>query len=122
MKATTSARGCGFFHFQPINSRYLCRSMKQIKCPSCTQWYGVDPAGDKYDYSCSSCDAPYAVKSEAQLVREEGMKNPVSKPPLTWKRFGEMHWFLVILNNIGFIIQTILFMIGTLIGILVAPL
>jgi len=28
----------------------------------------------------------------------------------------------VILNNIGFIIQTILFMIGTIIGILVAPL
>ncbi|MBT6366538.1 MAG: hypothetical protein HOJ68_10345 [Bacteroidetes bacterium] len=50
------------------------------------------------------------------------MKSPVSKPPLTWKRFGEMHWTLVILNNIGFIIQTILFMIGTLIGILVAPL
>jgi hypothetical protein len=55
-------------------------------------------------------------------MHEEGMKAPVSKPPLTWKRFGELHWALVILNNIGFIIQTILFMIGTLIGILVAPL
>jgi hypothetical protein len=66
--------------------------------------------------------APYAVKSKIQRVREEGMRAPVSKPPLTWRRFGEMHWSLVVLNNIGFIIQTILFMIGTLIGILVAPL
>lgn len=96
--------------------------MKQIKCPSCASWYGVDPSLDKYAYSCTSCEAPYAVKTEAQKEREEGMKNPVSKPPLTWKRFGEMHWILVILNNIGFIIQTILFMIATAIGILVAPL
>jgi len=96
--------------------------MKQIKCPSCTAWYAVEPDLDKYDYHCSSCRAPYAVKSAAQLEREEGMKDPVSKPPLTWKRFGELHWALVILNNIGFIIQTILFMIGTIIGILVAPL
>ncbi|MGB1089932.1 MAG: hypothetical protein ACPHGZ_02915 [Schleiferiaceae bacterium] len=96
--------------------------MKEIKCPKCTQWYEVDPAMDKYSYTCSGCQAPYAVKTEVQLEREEGMKAPVSKPPLTWKRFGEMHWALVILNNIGFIIQTILFMIGTIIGILVAPL
>jgi hypothetical protein len=68
------------------------------------------------------CEAPYSVKTETQLKREEEMKSPVSKPPLTWKRFGEMHWALVILNNIGFIIQTILFIIGTIIGILVAPL
>lgn len=96
--------------------------MKQVKCPSCASWYGVDPLLDKYAYRCGSCETPYAVKTEAQKEREEGMKNPVSKPPLTWKRFGEMHWALVILNNIGFIIQTILFMIGTAIGILVAPL
>ncbi len=96
--------------------------MKQVKCPSCTQWYEVSLDLDKYQYRCTECNAPYAVKTEAQLEREEGMKEPVSKPPLTWKRFGEMHWALVILNNIGFIIQTILFMIGTIIGILVAPL
>jgi len=62
------------------------------------------------------------VKSLNQLQREEERRDPVSNPPLSWKRFGEMHWTLVILNNIGFMIQTILFMIGTLIGILVAPL
>jgi len=100
---------------------YLYR-MKQVKCPSCTQWYEVSLDQDKYQYRCTGCNEPYAVKTEAQLEREEGMKEPVSKPPLTWKRFGEMHWALVILNNIGFIIQTILFMIGTIIGILVAPL
>jgi uncharacterized Zn finger protein len=96
--------------------------MKQVKCPSCSLWYGVNPELDKYLLKCSHCDALYAVKTEAQKEREEGMKAPVSKPPLTWKRFGELHWSLVILNNIGFIIQTILFMIGTIIGILVAPL
>lgn len=77
---------------------------------------------DKYSYTCNMCEAPYSVKTETQQKREEEMKSPVSKPPLTWKRFGEMHWALVILNNIGFIIQTILFIIGTIIGILVAPL
>lgn len=96
--------------------------MKQVKCPSCTSWYEVEATVDKYQYNCSHCLAPYAVKSVAQQEREEAMKDPVSKPPITWKRFGEMHWALVILNNIGFIIQTILFMIGTIIGILVAPL
>lgn len=96
--------------------------MKQVKCPSCTAWYAVELTGDKYSHTCLHCNAPYAVKSQAQKAHEEGMKEPVSKPPLTWKRFGEMHWALVILNNIGFVIQTILFMIGTLIGILVAPL
>jgi len=96
--------------------------MKQVKCPSCTHWYEVPLSQNQYQYRCTDCGAPYAVKSEQQLEREEGMKEPVSKPPLTWKRFGEMHWALVILNNIGFIIQTILFMIGTIIGILVAPL
>jgi hypothetical protein len=96
--------------------------MKQVKCPFCTTWYAVDVLQDTYSHVCSNCNAPYAIKSEQQKAHEEGMKEPVSKPPLTWKRFGEMHWFLVILNNIGFVIQTILFMIGTLIGILVAPL
>ena len=96
--------------------------MKQVKCPSCCAWYEVTIQSDTYSHICSHCEAPYAVKSEKQKMHEEGMKAPVSKPPLTWKRFGEMHWALVILNNIGFIIQTILFMIGTLIGILVAPL
>jgi len=96
--------------------------MKQVKCPSCSQWYEVDPTMDKYSYRCISCKTPYALKTEVQIAREEGMKNPVSKPPLRWRRFGEMHWSLVILNNIGFIIQTIFFMIGTIIGILVAPL
>jgi hypothetical protein len=33
-----------------------------------------------------------------------------------------MHWSLVILNNIGVVIQTIIFAIATIIGILVAPL
>jgi hypothetical protein len=77
---------------------------------------------DAYGHICSHCNAPYAVKTEEQKAHEEGMKAPVSKPPLAWKRFGEMHWTLVILNNVGFVIQTILFMIGTIIGILVAPL
>ena len=77
---------------------------------------------DKYSYTCSECYAPYTVMTEFELEREEGMKSPVSKPPITWKRFGEMHWALVVLNNIGFIIQTIVFIIGTIIGILVAPL
>ena len=96
--------------------------MKQVKCPSCSAWYEVSIQSDRYSHNCLHCKAPYAVKSKIQRVREEGMRAPVSKPPLTWRRFGEMHWSLVILNNIGFIIQTILFMIGTLIGILVAPL
>lgn len=96
--------------------------MKQVKCPSCTQWYGVDPSASAYELLCTHCEQPYKVKSEEQIQREEGMKAPVSKPPFTWKRFGEMHWALVILNNIAFVIQTILFMIGTIIGILVAPL
>ncbi len=96
--------------------------MKQVKCPSCSAWYEVSIQSDTYSHICLHCKAPYAVKSKKQRVREEGMRAPVSKPPLTWRRFGEMHWSLVILNNIGFIIQTILFMIGTLIGILVAPL
>ena len=98
------------------------RPMKEIKCPKCTQWYVVDPLIDKYSYTCSVCETFYLVKTEAQLEREDSMKAPVSKPPLTWKHFGDMHWALVILNNVGFIIQTILFMIGTIIGILVAPL
>jgi DNA-directed RNA polymerase subunit RPC12/RpoP len=105
----------------PLTTTTFVR-MKQVKCPSCTVWYGVEVSGDKYSYKCSHCNAPYALKTEEQKIREEGMKEPVSKPPLTWKRFGEIHWALVIVNNIGFVIQTILFMIGTIIGILVAPL
>ena len=96
--------------------------MKHVKCPSCKTWYGVDLILDKYAYNCPSCNGPYMVKSLDQLQREEERRDPVSNPPLSWKRFGEMHWTLVILNNIGFMIQAILFMIGTLIGILVAPL
>ena len=96
--------------------------MKQVKCPSCMQWYEVESTLDRYSLACSYCQAPYAVKTEKQLEREEGMKAPVSKPPLTWKRWGDMHWSLVILNNIGVIIQTIIFAIATIIGILVAPL
>ena len=96
--------------------------MKQVKCPSCKTWYDVELTIDKYAYTCSSCDTPYVVKSLDQLEREEERRDPVSNPPLRWRRFGEMHWTLVILNNMGFVIQTILFMIGTLIGILVAPL
>lgn len=96
--------------------------MKQVKCPSCSSWYMVTIQSDVYGHICSHCNAPYAVKTEEQKAHEEGMKAPVSKPPLAWKRFGEMHWTLVILNNVGFVIQTILFMIGTIIGILVAPL
>ncbi len=96
--------------------------MKQVKCPSCSSWYMVTIQSDAYGHICSLCNAPYAVKTEEQKAHEEGMKAPVSKPPLAWKRFGEMHWTLVILNNVGFVIQTILFMIGTIIGILVAPL
>ena len=96
--------------------------MKQVKCPSCSSWYVVTSQSDAYGHICSHCNAPYAVKTEEQKAHEEGMKAPVSKPPLAWKRFGEMHWTLVILNNVGFVIQTILFMIGTIIGILVAPL
>ena len=96
--------------------------MKQVKCPSCKTWYGVDLILDKYAYTCPSCNSPYIVESIEQLQREEERRDPVSNPPLSWKQFGEMHWTLVILNNIGFMIQTILFMIGTLIGILVAPL
>ena len=96
--------------------------MKQVKCPSCSSWYVVTIQSDAYGHICSHCNAPYTVKTEEQKAHEEGMKAPVSKPPLAWKRFGEMHWTLVILNNVGFVIQTILFMIGTIIGILVAPL
>ena len=96
--------------------------MKQVKCPFCSSWYVVTIQSDAYGHICSHCNAPYAVKTEEQKAHEEGMKAPVSKPPLAWKRFGEMHWTLVILNNVGFVIQTILFMIGTIIGILVAPL
>jgi len=96
--------------------------MKQVKCPSCSSWYVVTIQSDAYGHICSHCNAPYAVKTEEQKAHEEGMKAPVSKPPLAWKHFGEMHWTLVILNNVGFVIQTILFMIGTIIGILVAPL
>jgi len=96
--------------------------MKQVKCPSCSSWYVVTIQSDAYGHICSHCNTPYAVKTEEQKAHEEGMKAPVSKPPLAWKRFGEMHWTLVILNNVGFVIQTILFMIGTIIGILVAPL
>jgi hypothetical protein len=96
--------------------------MKQVKCPSCSSWYMVTIQSDAYGHICSHCNAPYAVKTEEQKAHEEGMKAPVSKPPLAWKRFGEKHWTLVILNNVGFVIQTILFMIGTIIGILVAPL
>ena len=96
--------------------------MKQVKCPSCSSWYMVTIQSDAYGHICSHCNAPYAVKTEEQKAHEEGMKAPVSKPPLAWKRFGDMHWTLVILNNVGFVIQTILFMIGTIIGILGAPL
>ena len=96
--------------------------MKQVKCPACTLWYDVDKNVDSYSLICTHCDAPYAVKTNLQIEREEGMKAPVSKPPLTWKRWGAMHWSLVILNNIGVVIQTIVFAIATIIGILVAPL
>ncbi len=104
----------------PRTAIFVC--MKQVKCPSCSSWYMVTIQSDAYGHICSHCNAPYAVKTEEQKAHEEGMKAPVSKPPLAWKRFGEMHWTLVILNNVGFVIQTILFMIGTIIGILVAPL
>lgn len=96
--------------------------MKQVKCPACTLWYDVDEKVDSYSLNCTHCSAPYAVKTFLQLEREEGMKAPVSKPPLTWKRWGAMHWSLVILNNIGVVIQTVVFAIATIIGILVAPL
>lgn len=92
-----------------------------MKCPQCLSWYHVENA-DIYSYECKHCEAFYAVKTAAQLDHEEGMKAPVSKPPLTWKRWGELHWLLVILNNIGVIFQTIIFAIATIIGILVAPL
>jgi hypothetical protein len=95
--------------------------MKQVKCPQCLSWYHVENA-DIYSYECKHCETFYAVKTAAQLDHEEGMKAPVSKPPLTWKRWGELHWLLVILNNIGVIFQTIIFAIATIIGILVAPL
>ena len=96
--------------------------MKQVKCHSCRSWYVVTIQSDAYGHICSHCNAPYAVKTEEQKAHEDGMKAPVSKPPLALKRFWEMHWTLVILNNVGFVIQTILFMIGTIIGIFVAPL
>ena len=76
--------------------------MKEIKCPKCTQWYEVDPVRDKYSYTCSVCQAPYKVKTKVELKREEEMKAPVSKPPLTWKHrratladpaFGEIEQF-----------------------------
>lgn len=95
--------------------------MKQVKCPQCKSWYHAEQS-DIYSYVCTHCEAFYAVKTQEQLNHEEGMKAPVSKPPLTWKRWGEIHWFLVILNNIGVIFQTIIFAIATIIGILVAPL
>jgi hypothetical protein len=62
------------------------------------------------------------VKTSEQLIHEEEMRAPVSKPPLTWKHWGQLHWTLVILNNVGVIFQTIIFAIATIIGILVAPL
>ncbi len=96
--------------------------MKQIKCPTCAHWYAVEAAAPVLSYQCSSCHAPYKVETEQEKVHKEGMKNPVSKPPITWKRFSDGPWLLVILNNILFILQTIIFAIATIIGILVAPL
>ena len=100
----------------------ICGRTTQVECTSRSSGYSVTIQSDAYGHICSHCNAPYAVKTEEQRAHEEGMKAPVTKPPLAWKRFGEMHWTLVILNNVGFVIQTILFMIGTIIGILVAPL
>ena len=93
--------------------------MKQVKCPSCAHWYEVDSALDKYQYKCTYCESAYAVKTKNSW-NEKGDKAPVSRK--TWKRWGDMHWSLVILNNIGVVIQTIIFAIATIIGILVAPL
>tara|TARA_B100000900_G_C20574288_1_gene714656 strand:+ start:569 stop:859 length:291 start_codon:yes stop_codon:yes gene_type:complete len=96
--------------------------MKQVKCPACAAWYDVDSVLDKFAYQCSYCRAPYLVKTKKQLEHEEEMKAPVSNPPLVWKHWGDMHWLLVIVNNIGVVIQTIIFAIATIIGILLAPL
>ena len=50
------------------------------------------------------------------------MQSPVSNPPFKWKKYGEIHWALLIPNNIAFVIQTIIFIILTIIGIIVSPL
>ncbi|MAZ96103.1 MAG: hypothetical protein CMP53_01115 [Flavobacteriales bacterium] len=96
--------------------------MKQVKCPQCSLWYHVEVGCHKYSYVCPHCTSFYAVKTSEQLIHEEEMRAPVSKPPLSWKHWGQLHWTLVILNNVGVIFQTIIFAIATIIGILVAPL
>lgn len=96
--------------------------MKQIKCPKCATWYSVAASDPVLSYQCTACHSPYKVETIQEKERKEGMKNPVSKPPITWKRFSDGPWPLVILNNILFILQTIVFAIATIIGILVAPL
>lgn len=96
--------------------------MKQVKCPSCASWYEVNAQHSPLTYVCGACNAPYKVLTQEDKERQEAMTNPVSKPPFTWKRWGDLHWSLVILNNIAFIIQTIVFAIATVIGIIVAPL
>ena len=61
-------------------------------------------------------------KTPKEIDRINEMKSPVSKPPFQWKKKGEIHWALLIPNNIAFVIQTIIFLILTIIGIIVSPL
>ena len=56
--------------------------MKQVKCPSCSYWYEVDPSVDRYKYRCDSCASPYATKSEEELLRRLDRLNPVGGPSL----------------------------------------
>ena len=96
--------------------------MKTIKCPSCFKWYEVEPHISHYEYECTFCGEFYSKKTPKEIDRIKEMKSPVSKPPFQWKKYGEIHWALLIPNNIAFIIQTIIFIILTIIGILVLPL
>ena len=96
--------------------------MKTVKCPSCSKWYEVNITENSYDYLCKFCGAHYAFETPEMEAHKNQMKSTVSEPPLKWRKFGDIHWALVIPNNIAFLIQCLIFIIITIIGIIVSPL
>jgi hypothetical protein len=96
--------------------------MKTVKCPSCLKWYEVMLNDSQYDHLCKFCGEYYAVQSSKMKVHKEQMKSTVSEPPLKWRKFGDIHWALVIPNNIAFLIQCLIFLTMTIIGIIISPL
>jgi hypothetical protein len=96
--------------------------LKTVKCPSYSKWYEVSLTESQYDHLCLFCGAHYAVQSLKMEAHKKQMESTVSDPPLKWRKFGDIHWALVIPNNIAFLIQCLIFIIITIIGIIVSPL